>query len=105
VLTEQGYVEEGIRQVQHSLVILQAAGAAGGLSDTLALLAEAYSKLGQPETGLVLLTQALSCVTEKDECYYEAEIYRLKGELLLAQESKNPERLAPTTRRPSEDRR
>lgn len=34
-------------------------------------------------SGLTLLTQALSCVAEKGERYYEAEIYRLKGELLL----------------------
>lgn len=87
VLSEQGEVAEGIRLVEDSLAMLQAAGATGGLSDTLALLAEAYGKLGQLETGFALLTQALSCGTEKGERYYEAEIYRLRGELLLMQKS------------------
>jgi predicted ATPase len=87
MLTEQGDVEEGIRHMQESLAMLQAASAEGGLSDTLALLAEAYSKRGQIESGLALLAEALSCVAEKGERYYEAEIHRLRGELTLQLES------------------
>src|SRR4029450_6743135 len=49
-----------------------------------ALLAAAYGAAAQPEKGLEVLAEALSVVNDKGERYYEAEIYRLTGELLLA---------------------
>jgi predicted ATPase len=51
----------------------------------LALLAEAYGKAGQAEEGLRGLAEALTAVYKTGERQYEAEIYRLKGELLLQQ--------------------
>ena len=77
-------MEAGTRQVRDGLSSLHAAGAEGGLSDTLALQAEAYGNIGQAETGW-LLAEALQCVENKGERYYEAEIYRLKGELMFVQ--------------------
>jgi predicted ATPase len=50
-----------------------------------ALLAEACGRAGQVETGLRSLEEALEALqTTEDRCY-EAEVYRLKGELLLQQ--------------------
>ena len=49
----------------------------------LALLAETYGKVGQSEEGLRSLSEALTLVDTTGERYYEAEIYRLKGELTL----------------------
>jgi predicted ATPase len=49
----------------------------------LALLAEAYGQAGQPESGLTVLEEALTLVEATDERWWEAEVYRLKGELLL----------------------
>ena len=46
----------------------------------LALLAEAYGKAGQTEEGLTL-AEALAVVDKTGERFYEAELYRLKGEL------------------------
>jgi hypothetical protein len=37
------------------------------------------------EEGLEVLAEALEIVRETGECWWESEIYRLKGELLLAQ--------------------
>jgi len=51
----------------------------------LALLAEAYGKGGQAEEGLHVLAEALAHVDKTGERYYEAELYRLKGELTLQQ--------------------
>jgi predicted ATPase len=51
-------------------------------------LAEAYGKVGQPENGLNVLAEALTKVEKSSEHFYEAELYRLKGELTLQQESK-----------------
>jgi predicted ATPase len=50
----------------------------------LALLAEAYAKVDQPEAGLTRLAEALVVVNETGERRWEAELHRLKGELLLA---------------------
>ena len=49
----------------------------------LVLLAEAYGNVGQANEGLEILTAA-SPVVDKGERYWEAELYRVKGELLLA---------------------
>src|SRR5207247_1077850 len=51
----------------------------------LALLAEGYRRGGQPAEGLKLLAEALAAVDQSGARFYEAELYRLKGELLLAQ--------------------
>jgi ATP/maltotriose-dependent transcriptional regulator MalT len=50
----------------------------------LALLAEAYGKVGQTVEGLSTLTEALEAVNNNSGVhFYEAELYRLKGELTL----------------------
>ena len=49
----------------------------------LALLAEAYGTAGQVQEGLQVLEEALALVEKNGERYWEAELYRRKGELLL----------------------
>ncbi len=51
----------------------------------LALLATAYEKVGQAEEGLAVLAEALALVDKTGERFYEAELYRLKGQLTLKQ--------------------
>jgi len=85
VLSEQGQVADGIVQMQQSLTSFRAMGTAVQRPQFLTLLAEAYAKEGQVEEGLTVLAEALALVDKTGERYYEAEIYRLKGELLLAQ--------------------
>jgi predicted ATPase len=48
------------------------------------VLAEALGKAGEADEGLRLLAEGLALVEQHEERYYEAELYRLKGELLLA---------------------
>jgi predicted ATPase len=48
-----------------------------------ALLTEAYAKVGQTGKGLHIVTEALEAVNKTEEREYEAELYRLKGELSL----------------------
>ncbi len=56
----------------------------------LALLAEAYGKAGQVEEGLTVLAEALAAVDKNGERMYEAELYRLKGELSLQSGVRSP---------------
>ena len=51
----------------------------------LALLSEGYGKLGRVGEGLSALVEALAVVDKTGERYYEAELYRLRGELTLQQ--------------------
>lgn len=84
-LAMQGREEEGIAQMQQGLAALRAIGTVQALPRFLAVRAEAYGRAGQVEEGLDLLAEALALVDKTGERYYEAELYRLKGELTLAQ--------------------
>jgi predicted ATPase len=75
--------EEGIAQMRQGLTAWRATGAAVFQPYGLALLAEAYAKVGQLDEGLTLLAEALAMINDKGERRWEAELYRLKGELLL----------------------
>ena len=48
------------------------------------MLAEAYGSTGQVEAGRRVLAEALTFVDTTEERWWEAELHRLKGELLLA---------------------
>ncbi len=85
-LAQQGEIEAGIAQLQQGLTASQTVGAEMMRSYSLALLAETYGKVGKIEEGLSLLTEALALVDKNEERNWEAELYRLKGELLLKDE-------------------
>ena len=76
-------MEEGIAQIRQGLEAHRQEKSQGPY--TLAWLAEAYGRAGQVEEGLATLAEALRLVDKNDERFYEAELYRLKGELTLAQ--------------------
>jgi predicted ATPase len=84
-LAMQGEGEAGIVQMHQGLAARGATGQRGSLSAYHARLAEAYGGIGQAEKGLSLLVEALAHVGTTEERYAEAEIYRIKGELLLRQ--------------------
>jgi len=88
-LAEQGQEAEGITQLRQGLAAWQATGAELDRPRFLALLAEGYGKAGLTEEGLRLLVEAQAAVRRSGERRWEAELYRLKGELLLARSSEN----------------
>jgi DNA-binding winged helix-turn-helix (wHTH) protein/predicted ATPase len=102
-LVEQGQGEEGIAQIRQGLAASRDMGIETPRAMLLALLAEAYERVGQVEEGLTVLAEALATVDKTGECFWEAELYRLKGELLLNAERgmQNDERKIKTTRRAS----
>ena len=83
VLAEQGHVVEGIAQIQQGLAAYRATGSALLQPYFLALLSEAHQRAGQAEAGLTVLAEALRLVDNTGERWYQVELYRLKGELLL----------------------
>jgi predicted ATPase len=82
----QGQGAEGIAQLRQGLADWQATGARGAGPYYLAMLGEAYGQGGQAEEGLRVLAEALALVNAGGERRHEAELYRLKGELLLKAE-------------------
>jgi predicted ATPase len=85
-LAQQGQGEAGIAQMVQGLAATHATGAEFLRTHYLALLAQGYETAEQPETGLRVLAEALAQVEKTEERFWEAEIYRLKGELLLMAE-------------------
>ena len=82
-LAAQGQGAEGIAQMHQAVAARRAAGAKLVLPYWLAMLAEAYGGMRQAAEGLVLVAEALAVVNTTGERHWEAELYRLKGELLL----------------------
>ena len=84
-LAMQGQGAEGLTQLRQGLDAYRATGAEFQRPHFLSMLAEVHRSLGQPAAGLTALSEALTLVEKTSERYYEAELYRLKGELLLLQ--------------------
>jgi predicted ATPase len=82
-LAQQGQGEAGIAQIRQGMETYLATGAVLDLPYMLALLAEAYGTAGQTGEGLRTIDEALAAAHRTGERYYEAELHRLKGELLL----------------------
>ena len=81
-LAMQGHVAEGIALIRQGYAAFRATG--GERGSLLALLAEALGKAGEAKEGLRVLAEGLAWVEQHGERVHEAELYRLKGELLLA---------------------
>jgi adenylate cyclase len=87
VLVAQGEVDAGLLQMRQTLEASQATGAEIWRPYYLALLAETYGKAGQSAEGLDVLTEAIALASNSGGHWWEAELYRLQGALLLMQDS------------------
>jgi predicted ATPase len=85
-LAEQGEGEESLAQIRQGLATWQATGTMLTRPHALALLAEAYARRGQHEDARRVLADALATVRTTGERWWEAELHRLSGEFLLAQD-------------------
>lgn len=81
---EQGQVEEGLAQMRHGLTVYTTSGVATSHPYFMALLAEKHGEIGCVHEGLSMLDDAMTMVNKNGLRLWEPELYRLKGELLLA---------------------
>jgi predicted ATPase len=87
-LVRQGRAQEGLEQIRQ--ILANSTTGVGELrSYFLALLAAVHGSMGQPEAGLMALAEALTLAGTTRVRWYEPELYRLKGELLLQQSADN----------------
>jgi predicted ATPase len=84
ILAAQGMEAAGLQQVQPAIAAYEATGAVMSRPSHLMLLAKVYGKAGQTEEGLAALTRARAVADHTGEKSYEAELYRLQGDLTLA---------------------
>jgi predicted ATPase len=82
-LATQGHGETAVLQMRQALDTSQSMAIELLRAYFLALLAEVYGHREQPEDGLTVLAEAFALVERNGECWYEPELHRLKGELLL----------------------
>jgi predicted ATPase len=83
----QGDLEKALPVLLKGLDAFRAGGARLTLPFQLSILGEAYTQAGRYEDARRALDEGLALVEKNDERCQEAELYRLKGELLLAESS------------------
>ncbi len=81
-LTGQGQEVQGIAQIYQGLDGWRALGGMMTEPMVLAPLAEACGNIGQHTEGQHRVVEGLTVVNETEEHFFEAELYRAKGELL-----------------------
>ncbi len=84
-LAMRGQGTEGMAQVRHGIAAMRATGAALFVPYFVALRAEVRSHWGHTEDDLQALVEVHALVEQQDERWWEAEICRLRGVLLLRQ--------------------
>jgi predicted ATPase len=84
-LALQGQGEAGMAQLRQGSAAWRATGAAVHVPYLYTLLAEVYDHLGHPADGLQVLVEADTLMEQQEERWWEAEVCRLRGVLLLRQ--------------------
>jgi predicted ATPase/class 3 adenylate cyclase len=84
-LAMQGQGEAGIAEIRQGIAACLATESKWIQAYFLGLLAEAYGEDGHPEEALHILAEALVEMDTTEVRFYAAELYRLKGALLLRQ--------------------
>jgi predicted ATPase/serine/threonine protein kinase len=79
-----GKLNEGIALFQQGVAGWRKTGARAGTTFFLVTLAEAYGKANRPRDGMAVLEEAEALVARNSEHYFEADLYRVRGELKLA---------------------
>jgi predicted ATPase len=83
-LSSLGQAEERLLMVTQGLSLARDTGCVVSTPWALTLLAEAHAKVGQPVKGLGYAAEAAQIMEKTDERSSEAELHRVRGELLNA---------------------
>jgi predicted ATPase len=90
-VVEHGEMEEGTIRTREGIAAFQVTGAELFLPFHLTQLAEAHGKVEQVDAGLAALDEALAIVERGGEHTWDADLYRVKGELMLLQGAGEPD--------------
>ena len=89
-LTRRGHNENQVREAGEAVAILRDSRMENGMPHLLTAIAEIHAKAGRAADGLSALNEAREICTRRGERYFEAEIYRLEGELRLQSTGEQP---------------
>jgi predicted ATPase len=85
-LTQLGQLDRGVAELQEGIAVIEARG--GRLRQLwIAHLARCYSMMGRTDEAVSMLDEALAHVERTGEKFWQAEVLRLKGEVLLVQDA------------------
>jgi predicted ATPase len=84
-LALQGQGEEGLAQIHQRITAWRSTGAALQVPYFCSLFAEVAARLGHTADGLQALTEAQALIEQHEQRWWEAEVYRLRGVVLLQQ--------------------
>jgi predicted ATPase len=79
----RGWLLVDSAEAQRGVKAYRDTGSAFGMPTFLGLLAETHEKVGQPEEGLAVVAEALALAKSTGAHYWDAELERLQGALLL----------------------
>jgi DNA-binding winged helix-turn-helix (wHTH) protein/tetratricopeptide (TPR) repeat protein len=82
-VVEEGDGDRGLAEMLEGFEVLRLSGLRLGNSLQLAFLAETYLRLNRVDEGLATLEAGLTYCRDSGECVFEAELWRLRGELLV----------------------
>ncbi len=85
IRAQAGEVESGIRQMDESTQVLKNQRANLWVPQTLLLEAEIFGHAGQHDRAHRLLDEAQALIEPLDQRFYEAELYRVRGLVILAE--------------------
>lgn len=84
-LVDLGSPSAGIAEMREGMATWRATGAEMEWPAMCAMIGEAHGQMGEVEAGLRSLNEALTTLHENGELWWQAEAYRVQGELLLLQ--------------------
>jgi predicted ATPase len=93
-----GRNDDGLAAIEQGIALHRMFGADIGSTYWLALLAEAHARRGARDRALAVVDEALALVESGQERLWQAELHRLKGDVLL-------DAFAPEPRRATAERR
>jgi tetratricopeptide (TPR) repeat protein len=83
LLAQSGDPQHGIELMHSAIAAIERTNSVNRRTLYLGHSAAAHASLGQPEVGLDLLEEAIQTANKINERFFEAELYRLRGEMLL----------------------
>lgn len=84
LLAQMGDPQAGIELMRSALAAAESNSERNRRTVYLGHIASAHASLGQPEVGLGLLEEAIQIAEATNEKFFEAELYRLRGTILLS---------------------
>jgi tetratricopeptide (TPR) repeat protein len=86
-VAELGQLEQGVAEMEAGIAGFHRSGGVPRLQYAIALLAQGYDRIGRKEEALGMLNEALAQIERTGEKVDQAEMLRIKGEMLLMRDS------------------